>query len=156
MPPRGSIKAGSLTARVLAAVEASERPVPRAALLALLSERDRGWLSRTLDRLVTLGHVRETRAGYVWTGRPEPEPKPKVERDPSRLAPRQRATLAAIISRAHGYSRSGYPAIAAGLLERAAARHLPPHVQQDLGALAALFLEAGQTYRDVEPGRAAA
>lgn len=156
MPARGSIKPGSLSARVLAVIEASEKPMNRGALLQPLGRPDRMWLGRTLDRLVTLGHVRETRAGFVWTGRPEPEPKPIAERDPERLAPGQRAAVMAVISRAHGYRAAGLPIAAAELLERAAVRRLPPHVQQDLGALASLFAEHRQTFPEADLGRAAA
>lgn len=155
MAARGSIKPGSLTARVLAAVTATDRPVGRAALLGPLSANDRIWLSRTLDRLITLGHIRECRAGYAATGA-SPAPVAAGIRDPEQLSPGQRATLAAVIGRAHRYAGAGCPHIAAGLLERAAVRRLPAHVQQDLGALAALFLEAGHAYRDVAPARAAA
>lgn len=155
MPALGSIKPGSLSARVLAAIKAADRPLGRATLMGPLQSHDRAWLNRTLDRLITLGHVRECRAGYSWTGAAPPPIAPGL-RDAEQLSAGQRATLAVLISRAKRYAGAGCPALAAGLLERAAQRRLPAHVQQDLGAMAALILEAGHAYRDVVPARAAA
>lgn len=154
MAARGTIKPGSLTARVLAAIAEAGVPIGRGALLEPLQSHDRAWLNRTLDRLITLGHVRECRAGYELSGAPRPL-KPG-EREPDRLSPGQRAGVQAVICRAHRYRQAGAPFMAVSLLERAAARRLPAHVQQDLAALAGLFAEHCGTYRDVEPARAAA
>nr|WP_047580549.1 hypothetical protein [Methylobacterium sp. ZNC0032] len=154
MAARGVIKPGSLTARVLDAIAGSQSPIGRGALLAMLTGHDRSWLGRTLDRLITLGHVRECRAGYELAS--APRPLVPGEREPERLSPGQRAGVQAVICRAHRYRQAGAPFMAVSLLERAAARRLPTHVQQDLSALAGLFAEHCGTYRDVEPARAAA
>ena len=154
MAARGDIKPGSVTARVLAAIADAGRPIGRGALLATLTGHDRNWLGRTLDRLITLGHVRECRAGYELAG--APRPLVPGERDPERLSPGQRAVVSAVISRAHRYRAAGMAFMAASLLERAARRRLPAHVQQDLSALAGLFAEPTGIYRDAQSARAAA
>ncbi|QEL26133.1 hypothetical protein FQV39_28640 [Bosea sp. F3-2] len=156
MPGKGHIRAGGLTERLLAAIEIAERPVQRHLLLSPLSPRERINFGRSIDRLVTCGRIRETRAGFISTAIPPVEPTLKDEPEARRLSPGQRAIVCAVIDRAHRYRRSGSPFCAANLLQRASERKLPPHVQQDLAALASLFGAHRQTFPEVDLGRAAA
>ena len=155
MAAGGHFKPGSLSARLLATIEAASAPVPRTSLRSALTGRDAGFFNRTLDRLVVQSLIRETCAGFVSASAPRPAVhEPIVE--PRPLSPAQRACALAIIDRAHRYRRAGAPSLAASLLERAAERAAVPHLREDFAALASLFAAPHQTYPEVVPGPAAA
>lgn len=143
----GLFKPGSLTDRVLKAIQAGEgMPVTRAALRAPLSRGEQGSFHRIIDKLVVRGLVRETCAGFV------PADAPRLAADPaetrhhfdraalSPVAEPLRLRLDAITRRAHALAAHGRKASAV-LLLNTASRHpaLPAHVAAGFGALADLF-----------------